>query len=391
MFWKLLTPFLFLSLVQAQVLTSGSPQEVGMSGERLSRIDGIVHSAIERNEVPGAVVLVMRRGKIVYRKAFGDRAQVPVREPMTEDTIFDLASLTKVMATATSIMILVEDGRVSLSDPASNYLPRFAKHNKGSITLLQLLTHYSGLRPDLDLNDPWQGYETAMERVYREQLLVLPGEKFIYSDINYLILAEIVRQVTEEPLQVFSSRRIFKPLGMSETGFMPSSELQVRIAPTEFREGRMLRGEVHDPTASRMGGVAGHAGLFSTPDDTALYAQMILNRGRYRGVRILSPLSVLKMSTPQSPDGEQDWRGIGFDIRTPLSANRGDLFPIGSFGHTGFTGTSLWIDPYNEVVVLIFTSRLHPDGQGNVTSLRKRVASVVAASLIETPSLRKHY
>ncbi len=391
MFWKLLTPFLFLSLVQAQVLTSGSPQEVGMSGERLSRIDGIVHSAIERNEVPGAVVLVMRRGKIVYRKAFGDRAQVPVREPMTEDTIFDVASLTKVMATATSIMILVEDGRVSLSDPASNYLPRFAKHNKGSITLLQLLTHYSGLRPDLDLNDPWQGYETAMERVYREQLLVLPGEKFIYSDINYLILAEIVRQVTEEPLHVFSSRRIFKPLGMSETGFMPSSELQVRIAPTEFREGRMLRGEVHDPTASRMGGVAGHAGLFSTPDDTALYAQMILNRGRYRGVRILSPLSVLKMSTPQSPDGEQDWRGIGFDIRTLLSANRGDLFPIGSFGHTGFTGTSLWIDPYNEVVVLIFTSRLHPDGQGNVTSLRKRVASVVAASLIETPSLRKHY
>ena len=391
MFWKLLTPFLFLSLVQAQVLTSGSPQEVGMSGERLSRIDGIVHSAIERNEVPGAVVLVMRRGKIVYRKAFGDRAQVPVREPMTEDTIFDVASLTKVMATATSIMILVEDGRVSLSDPASNYLPRFAKHNKGSITLLQLLTHYSGLRPDLDLNDPWQGYETAMERVYREQLLVLPGEKFIYSDINYLILAEIVRQVTEEPLHVFSSRRIFKPLGMSETGFMPSSELQVRIAPTEFREGRMLRGEVHDPTASRMGGVAGHAGLFSTPDDTALYAQMILNRGRYRGVRILSPLSVLKMSTPQSPDGEQDWRGIGFDIRTLLSANRGDLFPIGSFGHTGFTGTSLWIDPYNEVVVLVFTSRLHPDGQGNVTSLRKRVASVVAASLIETPSLRKHY
>lgn len=391
MFWKLLTPFLFLTLVQAQVLTSGSPQEVGMSGKRLSRIDGIVHSAIERNEVPGAVVLVMRRGKIVYRKAFGDRAQVPVREPMTEDTIFDVASLTKVMATATSVMILVEDGRVSLSDPASNYLPRFAKHNKGSITLLQLLTHYSGLRPDLDLNDPWQGYETAMERVYREQLLVLPGEKFIYSDINYLILAEIVRQVTEEPLHVFSSRRIFKPLGMSETGFMPSSELHGRIAPTEFREGRMLRGEVHDPTASRMGGVAGHAGLFSTPDDTALYAQMILNRGRYRGVRILSPLSVLKMSTPQSPDGEQDWRGIGFDIRTPLSANRGDLFPIGSFGHTGFTGTSLWIDPYNEVVVLIFTSRLHPDGQGNVTSLRKRVASVVAASLIETPSLRKHY
>ena len=391
MFWKLLTPILFLTLVQAQVLTSGSPQEVGMSGERLSRIDGIVHSAIERNEVPGAVVLVMRRGKIVYRKAFGDRAQVPVREPMTEDTIFDVASLTKVMATATSVMILVEDGRVSLSDPASNYLPRFAKHNKGSITLLQLLTHYSGLRPDLDLNDPWQGYETAMERVYREQLLVLPGEKFIYSDINYLILAEIVRQVTEEPLNEFSSRRIFKPLGMSETGFMPSSELHVRIAPTEFREGRMLRGEVHDPTASRMGGVAGHAGLFSTPDDTALYAQMILNRGRYRGVRILSPLSVLKMSTPQSPDGEQDWRGIGFDIRTPLSANRGDLFPIGSFGHTGFTGTSLWIDPYNEVVVLIFTSRLHPDGQGNVTSLRKRVASVVAASLIETPSLRKHY
>jgi CubicO group peptidase (beta-lactamase class C family) len=391
MFWKLISLLVCLTSVQAQMLTFSRAEEVGISSERLSRIDAVVYSAIKKNEVPGAVILVTRRGKIVYRKAFGDRSLVPAVESMTVDTIFDMASLTKVMVTATSIMILVEEGKIALTDSASEYLPRFARYGKGAITLLQLLTHHSGLRPDIDLDDSWQGYASALERVYREQLLVLPGKKFVYSDINYLVLAEIIQRISGKSLHEFSSERIFKPLGMLETGFMLPHKLHFRVAPTEFREGKLLRGEVHDPTAFRMGGEAGHAGLFSTPGDTAIYAQMILNQGSYGGVRILSPLSVLKMTTSQSPVGSENWRGVGFDIRTSLSTNRGDLFPIGSFGHTGFTGTSFWIDPSSEVAVLVFTSRLHPDGQGNVTPLRKRIASVVAASLIDTLSLGKLY
>ena len=382
---------LFSVTVRAQVLSWGEPEELAMSSERLARLDEVVQATIEEEEVPGAVVLVARRGKLVYRKAFGDRVLVPEREPMTVETIFDMASLTKVIATATSIMILVEEGKLSLTDPVSEHLTSFSSHGKSSITILQLLTHYSGLRPDLDLDRPWEGYETAIELASKERLVASPGKEFIYSDINYVVLAEIVNKVSGKHLHKFSSERIFERLGMNNTGFSPPTSLQHRIAPTHSDDGEILRGVVHDPTAYRMGGCAGHAGLFSTVDDTAIYAQMILNRGEYGGVRILSPLSILKMTSPQSSDGADDWRGIGFDIRTRLSGSRGDLFPVGSFGHTGFTGISMWIDPYTSSFVLIFTSRLYPDGQGDVTRLRKRIASVVAASMTKVPSLRKLY
>lgn len=391
MFFPAMILLLLCVTVQGQVLSWGKPEEVGMSSERLARLDEVVQAAIEEEEVPGAVVLAARRGKLVYRRAFGDRVLVPERESMTVDTIFDMASLTKVIATATSIMILVEEGKLSLTDPVSDHLPAFSSYGKGSITILHLLTHYSGLRPDLDLDRPWEGYETAIERASKERLVASPGKQFIYSDINYVVLAEIVNEVSGQHLHEFSSERIFERLGMHNTGFRPPTSLQYQIAPTHSGDGEMLRGVVHDPTASRMGGCAGHAGLFSTVDDTAIYAQMILNRGEYGGVRVLSPLSILKMTAPQSPDGADDWRGIGFDIRTRLSGSRGDLFPVGSFGHTGFTGTSMWIDPYNSAFVLVFTNRLHPDGQGDVTRLRKRIASVVAASMTEVPSLRKFY
>ncbi|MFB3067681.1 MAG: serine hydrolase domain-containing protein [Acidobacteriota bacterium] len=389
MFLRGLIFLLLLNPLQAQVLSSGKPEDVGMSSKRLAQLDEVIETSIAQKETPGAVVLVARRGKIVYRKSFGRRALIPRQEAMTLDTLFDVASLTKVLATATSILILVEEGKISLTDRVSKYLPLFAQKGKEPITVVQLLTHYSGLRADLDLDEPWKGYETAIELAFQEKPISPPGERFIYSDINYIVLAEMVREVSGQYLNEFATQRIFLPLGMTKTRFLPPPQVHDQIAPTDFRDGQLLRGVVHDPTTARMGGIAGHAGVFSTVEDTASYAQMILNGGLYNGVRILSPLSVLLMTTPQSPVGATDWRGLGFDIRTPFSGPRGDLFPVGSVGHTGFTGTSLWIDPVSDVFVILFTNRVHPDGEGSVISLRKRVASVVAASVMDLPSAKE--
>lgn len=388
MIFRLLILFAVVNGLQAQFLSLTTPEDVGMSSKQIALLDGVIQSDIEQKKLPGAVVLVARKGRVVYLKAFGYKNLIPQKEPVTIDTIFDVASLTKVLATATSVMLLVEEGKLSLTDSVSAYLPDFAQNGKGSITIVQLLTHYSGLRPDLDLDELWEGYETGIKRALGEQLVSSPGEKFIYSDINYIVLAEIIRQVSSKPLHKFAAERIFRPLGMEHTDFYPSMAFRSRIAPTEYRGGEMLQGTVHDPTTFRMGGHAGHAGLFSTVQDTAIYAQMILNLGEFEGVRILSPLSVLKMTTPQSPEGANHWRGLGFDIHSPFSGPRGDLFPIGSFGHTGFTGTSLWIDPYSSSFVVLFTNRVHPSGGGSVTSLRKKVASVVGASIIDDVTMQ---
>ncbi len=354
-----------------------------MSSARLSQLDRVLELAVARRDAPGAVLLVVRGGSVVYEKAFGHRSLQPTPEAMTVDTIFDMASLTKVMATATSIMILAEEGKISLSDPVAGPLPEFAVHGKESITLLQLLTHFSGLRPDIDLDQPWNGRQAALERGFEEKPVELAGEKFVYSDINYFLLGEVVERVSGVPLERFAKERIFEPLGMSDTGFLPAPSALSRIAPTEWRDGVMLRGVVHDPTAERMGGVAGHAGLFSTAADTARFAQAMLNGGVLEGRRILSPLGVRKMTSNQSPPGQSEWRGIGFDIRSRFSSSRGDLFPVGSYGHTGFTGTSLWIDPASKTAVVLLTNRLHPDGGGDVVALRKKVATVAAAAIVD--------
>ncbi len=366
-------------------METAAPEQEGFSTERLSRLDGVIQRAIREGAAPGAVVLVGRHGRVVYEKAFGERARVPESEEMTLDTLFDMASLTKVMATATSTLVLVEQGELSLSDPVVRYLPEFEAHGKEVLTLMQLLTHYSGLRPDLDLDTDWTGYETAIHMACDEKLVAEPGSQFIYSDINYLVLSEIVHRVSGVTIDRFSEREVFRPLGMHDTRFNPPAEWVPRIAPTEPREGRMLRGEVHDPTASRMGGIAGHAGLFSTARDTARFAQFILNGGSYGEARVLSPLGVRQMTSNQAPPALGEWRGLGFDMRSRFSSNRGDLFPVGSFGHTGFTGTSLWIDPVTETFVVSMTSRLHPGGEGNVVPLRKRLASVVAGAILDAP------
>lgn len=382
-----------VSMVGGQVLEKSHPEVVGVSVDRLKRLDEVIQASIVEEETPGAVVLVARQGRVIYRKAFGYRSkEEELAEPLTIDSIFDLASLTKVVATATSIVILVEEGKLTLGDPVADHIPEFGRRGKSKVTIGHLITHYSGLRPILDLTPDWEGHDKAIQLACRERLVRPPGKSFVYSDINYILLGEIVHRVSGIPLEEFAVNRIFEPLGMSDTGFNPGEEKVSRLVPTEKKSnGELRRGEVHDPRAFRMGGVAGHAGLFSTVDDVSVWVQMLLNGGVYNGVRILSPLGVLKMTTPQSPKGEDDWRGLGFDIDTRYSSNRGDLFPVGSFGHTGFTGTSIWIDPFTETFVILFTSRLYPDGQGDVVMLRRKVASVVASSIVDIDLSRELY
>ena len=375
------------------------PAKVSVAADRLAFIDAAVNESVGRKELPGAVVLVARRGGVVWRKAYGARALVPAREAMTADTIFDVASLTKIVATATSVMILVERGKVRLADPVSRYIPELKGEGRERVTVEHLLTHRSGYAPDFDLSEQWSGHDEMLKRLYAEPLRGAPGARFVYSDINFIALGEVVRRVSGLPLDEFARREIYEPLGMRDTGFRPRAELLPRVAPTENVRGmrsylggsgaqgpdgeRMLRGEVHDPSSNRMGGVAGHAGLFSTADDLAVFCQMILNGGEYGGARILSPLGVAEMTRPRQVTDDGGARGLGWDVYTTFSTNRGDLFPAGSFGHTGFTGTSIWLDPASETFVVFLSNRVHPEGKGDVGPLRARVANIVAASLTD--------
>ncbi|AXC10335.1 hypothetical protein ACPOL_0984 [Acidisarcina polymorpha] len=342
-----------------------------------SDIDSMMTEAVAKGNIPGGVVVIGHNGKIVYRKAFGSRSLEPLREPMTIDTIFDLASLTKCIATTTSAMKLLEAGRIRLNDPVAAYLPEFAQNGKQDVTVRDLMTHYSGLPPDLDLQSPWQGREAAFQMAMQTKLQDPPGSRFVYSDINFETLGFIVEKVSGMQLNEFAEANIFAPLGMAETRFLPPKEWRPRIAPTEYDEhGDMLRGIVHDPTARRMGGVAGHAGLFSTGDDLAKFAEELLS-----GHRVLSLSAVVKMSTPQQPPNAASLRGLGWDIDSPFASNRGELLPVGSFGHTGFTGTSLWIDPVTDTYVILLTNAVHPHVGKSVVSLRARLATAVVESL----------
>ena len=336
-----------------------------------------MQAAVDRGNMPGGVVLIGHNGSVVYRKAFGMRSLEPAREPMTVDTIFDLASLTKVIATTTAVMQLVEEGKVRLNDPVAAYLPEFAQNGKGQITVRELMTHFSGLPPDLDLKEPWQGRDTAFNMAMQVRPEYPPGTRFLYSDINFETLGFIVEKVSGVSLNEYVAAKIFAPLGMKDTTFLPPASLDSRIAPTQYDEqGKMLRGVVHDPTARRMGGVAGHAGLFSTADDLAKFAQALLS-----GDKVLSRIAIEKMSTPQQPATAASLRGLGWDIDSPFASNRGELLPVGSYGHTGFTGTSLWIDPVTDTYIVILTNAVHPRGGGSVISLRARVATAVVHSL----------
>ncbi len=365
-------------------LPLAKPAEVGMDAARLGRIDGAVLEAIDHSLLPGAVILIIREGKIVYRKAYGLRSKQPDQTPMTVDTVFDLASLTKPIATATSLMILLEQGKFRLGDRVSEYLPAFGQNGKDKITIEQLLLHTSGLVNDNPVDDYREGREKALERLYRLGPATEPGTKFVYSDVGYIVLGEVVKKFSGESLDRFARKHIFEPLGLRHTTFKPQGALAERAAPTEQRDGRWIKGEVHDPRAFLLGGVAGHAGLFSTADDLAVFAQMVLNQGEIQGKRILSPATVRLMTTPRPVPG--GWRALGWDVQTTFSSNRSELFPLGSFGHTGFTGTSIWIDPRSRTAVIFLSNRIHPQAKANINRLRGQVATLVAASIIRNNS-----
>ena len=431
-FLLLIALFLYaanVSSVTAQGLPVAAPQTIGMSAEKLNQIDALVEKDIADKKLPGAVVVIGHKGKIVYRKAFGNRALVPNVEKMTVDTIFDIASLTKVVATTTSIMILVERGQIRLNDTIGKFIPEIEDENVKKITIQQLMTHVSGFAPDFDLREKWTGREGMLNALYKEKLRQPSGTKFVYSDINFIVLGEIVDRVyasyrnSFQQLNFvdFAAKDIFQSLKMQDSFFVRLNEiididgkavgtglvtgkgnLNNRIAPTENIKGqqsylgsfwsgdektgnKILRGMVHDPTSYRMFGVAGHAGLFSTADDLARFCQMLLNGGILDGKRVLSANTVARMTAPIVVSEDGATRGLGWDINTAFSSNRGELFPLGSFGHTGFTGTSIWIDRVSQTFVVFMSNRVHPDGKGDVTPLRAKVATVTASAVEDTP------
>jgi uncharacterized protein YbbC (DUF1343 family)/CubicO group peptidase (beta-lactamase class C family) len=346
-------------------------------------LDRVIDQAIEQGRMPGAVLLVGHEGKVVYRKAYGKRALVPRPEAMTLDTIFDCASLTKVVATTSSLMKLFEEGRFRLNDKITDYIPEF-QGGKSEITLRQLFTHFSGLQPDVPLTPPWQGYDTGIQLACTFKVGGPPATRWVYSDINFILLGELVHRLSGKMLSDYARENIFLPIGMKESMFQPPASLVPRIAPTErwpVKTGPPLRGAVHDPTARNMGGVAGHAGLFSTADDLARFCQMMLNGGELDGIRLFSPLTVAKFIEPQTPPDQPILRGLGWDIDSPHSGNRGELFPIGSYGHTGFTGTSLWIDPLTQTYVILLANSVHPNLRPALTPVRAKVATIVAANV----------
>jgi uncharacterized protein YbbC (DUF1343 family)/CubicO group peptidase (beta-lactamase class C family) len=372
------TTALWLALVVAPALLVAAAPKVPLSTvfdtNKLTEMDWAIANAMAEKRLPGAVLWVERNG-VAYHRAYGQRAVVPETEAMTEDTIFDLASLTKVVATAPSIMLLVERGEVKIEARVQEYIPEFGRNGKDVITIRHLLTHTSGLRPGLGrtVNGP----NTAIAYACQETPINKPGTTFTYSDINFILLGEVVQRVTHTPLEIFAAQEIFGPLKMRETGYLPSAKLRPRMAPTE----RSLRGTVHDPTSRGMGGVAGHAGVFSTAADLARYCRMLLNEGELEGVRILKPETVRLMTAVATPPGFRSRRSLGWDIETGYS-RRGKVLPIGSYGHTGFTGTSLWLDPFSKTFIILLSNRVHPDNTGDIRTLQSTLGTLTGQAVL---------
>jgi CubicO group peptidase (beta-lactamase class C family) len=377
-----------------KTLPSAGADAVGMSEERLNRVHEVIKEAIARKELPGAVLLVARKGKVVLREAYGESQWVPEHKPMEAGMIFDLASVTKPVATATSILLLAERGRISLWDRVKMHVPEFAPYvdewgQKGEdARIWNLLTHTSGLPPYTDAAEAGKklGSPCATEALVK-YIAVLkktdpPGAAFHYSCLGYITMAHIVQKVSGLSIDAFAERNIFKPLKMNHTLYKPASKYPGLSVPTQVIDGKPLIGVVHDPLARLQGGVSGNAGLFSTADDLALFAQMILGKGEWDGVRVLAPLTVERM-TSVYPRAQFSGRGLGWDLSSVYASNGGDLFGPCSFGHSGYTGTSLWIDPETETVVVFLTNSVHPEDKGEIIPLRSRVANVVAASIIK--------
>lgn len=349
---------------QGKAATMPAPPSTTLDSKYTRDFNAAIQQAVWDRVIAGATWHAEHQGR--WREGcYGFRAKVPQKEPITQDTIFDLASLTKVIATTPSIMLLVEQGKVKLDAPVQTYIPQFGGGARARITVRHLMVHTSGLKPGLPRDPAWWGYNSGIGWACVTFPTTEPDEKFRYSDINFILLGEIVRRVSGEPLDVFATKHIFQPLGMKDTSFNPPAEWHARIAPTEKDETQtLLRGVVHDPTSRRMGGVAGHAGLFSTVTDVSRYARMILNGGELDGVRVLKPETIQLMTAPHTPANMKDKRALGWDMETAYSKPRGK-FGAASFGHTGFTGTCLWIDPASRSFYIFLSSRLHEPAKGS--------------------------
>jgi len=393
---KILSIFLFFVFVSCQSdspsLSNAKPEKVGMSSAHLALLDGIINEAVKNKDFPGADILVARRGKVVFRKIYGHSQWIPEQQPMKKSMMFDLASITKPVATATSIMILVERGEIRLWDKVKDYIPEFSAyvdeegHAYKDARLWHLLTHTSGLPPYCDAQEVEDKYGTPcpvdilVDHIGQLEKTNAPGTEFHYSCLGFISLARIVKIVTGQSIAEFSKENIFDPLGMTHTFYVPPEEFHPLCVPTEVIDGVPLVGFVHDPLARLQGGISGNAGLFSTADDLAVFAQMMMNEGQIGTKRILSPLTVARMISI-FPEVFFAGRGLGWDLNSSYSTNGGDIFGEFSFGHTGYTGTSIWIDPETQTSVIFLTNRVHPDDSGAIVSLRSRVANVVASSI----------
>ena len=392
------TTLLFLSFLlwgcgaaTEQPLQKTSPEAVGLDAKKLTYIDSAVHLSIQKGDIPGAVVAVVRHNKLAFLKAYGNKQVFPDTLPMTANTVFDLASVSKSVSTAISVMLLLERGQLRLHDNVSLYIPGFKSWTdslsgrKKNIRIIELLTHTSGLPPYAPVEELQQTYTvpnpegllTYISNVKRNNV---PGTVFDYSCLNFITLQHIVQNITGKTLQDFAQQNIFRPLGMRHTDYNPTGETLEWVAPTEKQpDGSVLRGKVHDPLARVLNdGISGNAGLFSNAEDLATLAAMLLNGGEINGVRILSPLTVRKMRSV--PDGyEKFGRALGWDVSSDYASD-GDILDLSAYGHTGYTGTSITIDPDSGTAIIILTNRVHPEDKGSLRRLRETVANVVAGS-----------
>jgi CubicO group peptidase (beta-lactamase class C family) len=365
-----------------------------LDAARFPQIDAAVNEAIAAHKLPGAVLHIEHDGA-VYEQAYGRLSYEPDAGAVNANTLFDAASLSKVLSTAPSVLKLAEEGRIDLDAKLTAYFPECASGGKEAITIRHLLTHSSGLPSGLPPKPAWHGDAAAHELACKQVVTHAPGTFFRYSDINYVLLGQLVRKVSGMPLNEFARTRIYEPLKMRDTGYLPLERLgkdaAALIAPTQkgnegvetahgdLAPGQLLQGVVHDPTARRMDGVAGSAGVFTTAHDVARYARMLLNHGELDGVRVLSPESVRLMTTAQSPAGIDALRGLGMDINSPYAVRpRGTVFPVGSYGHTGFTGCVLWIDPHSQAFYVLLSNRVYPDDKSNVLELYTRLGTLAA-------------
>lgn len=370
--------------VNAQTLPLTPPDRLGFDESRLDRIEQLVTQGIQEGKMPGCVICFGRQGKIAYLRAFGNKQVLPEPIAMTVDTVFDMASITKPVATGTSIMKLIENGRLRLGSKVVDFFPEFGVNGKDTITVQDLLIHQSGLIPDNPLADYLEGPEIAWRRICELSLVAPVGTAFKYSDVNYIVLGKIIESVSGQDVHQFSQLHLFQPLGMAQTGYLPIESLRHRTAPTEQRDGEWIQGEVHDPRAYELGGIAGHAGLFSTASDLARYATMMLGAGTFHAegespVQILSERTVAAMTRGYAVSSGQ--RGLSWDRRTGYSSNRGDLLSDTAFGHGGFTGTVLWIDPELDLFFIFLSNRLHPDGKGLVNPLAGQIANAIVSAM----------